>query len=88
MTKTHPSPTPVQLELIRAIDAAWSRDGYAPTRRVLAKALDCQPSNVQQTLDRLERDGWVTEEPLQPRTLRLTAAAVQLLEQDGAGSRG
>ena len=81
----HEPPTPTQLELLRAIAAVWGRHGYAPTRRELADELDCQVSNVQQTLARLSRDGWIADKPMQPRTLRLTPAAVALLE--GAADR-
>jgi DNA-binding MarR family transcriptional regulator len=88
MTPTTPGPTPTQLELLRAIAAVWDRHGYAPTRRELADELACQPSNVQQTLARLSRDGWIADQPLQPRTLRLTPAAVELLGRDATTNRG
>lgn len=79
-TRLHPG----DLRLIRFIDGYQQKFRYPPTYRQIAAAMDwSSSSSAQSALDRLQRYGWVEREEGQPRTLRLTAAALREVGRAG-----
>jgi repressor LexA len=73
-------PTPRQLEILRWVAGHIAEKGYGPTRREICRAFGFASPNASQTHVRLLRDrGMLTYSDRSGRTIRLTAAGLELL---------
>jgi repressor LexA len=74
--------TDIQLKILEFICEWISARGFPPTVREISRGFGWKTtSNVQQHLERMQRDGLITRQENMARTLRATPAAVEQLEQ-------
>jgi repressor LexA len=74
--------TDVQGRILRFIVDWIAARGFPPTVREISKAFGWKTTaNVQQHIERMQRDGIVTRQAGMARTLRATPAGVEQLEE-------
>lgn len=74
--------TDIQLKILEFICEFISGRGFPPTVREISRAFGWNTtSNVQQHLERMQRDGLITREKDMARTVRPTPAGGEQLEQ-------
>lgn len=72
-----------QQQVLDFIVAHTAETGYAPTVREIAKHLGIKSTNgVVDHLKAIERKGWITRNPMLPRTIRVASSTVRLTAGD------